>query len=86
MRPKTWTDEDNAYGLRTDVTLRLVGTYEVPTISETWGIEEGMQLQTLKVSGLKSVNNLLQRNAFVTVQQSHKNSYTDCDCRRELQS
>ena len=31
------------------------GKFEIPTISETWGIEEGMSLKTVKVSGLKSV-------------------------------
>ena len=31
------------------------GKFEIPTISETWGIEDGMKLETLKISGLKSV-------------------------------
>ena len=31
------------------------GKFELPTISETWGIEDGMKLETVKVSGLKSV-------------------------------
>ena len=31
------------------------GKYELPTISETWGMEDGMKLETLKVTGLKSV-------------------------------
>ena len=31
------------------------GKFELPTISETWGIEDGMKLETLKVSGLKTV-------------------------------
>lgn len=30
-------------------------TYELPTINETWGIEEGMKLETLKIENLKSV-------------------------------
>ncbi len=29
--------------------------FELPTISETWGIEEGMKLETLKIENLKSV-------------------------------
>ena len=29
--------------------------FELPTINETWGLEDGMKLETLKVSGLKSV-------------------------------
>ncbi len=29
--------------------------FELPTISETWGVEEGMKLETLKISPLKSV-------------------------------
>lgn len=29
--------------------------FELPTINETWGLEEGMKLETVKVSGLKSV-------------------------------
>ena len=29
--------------------------FELPTISETWGIEEGMKLETLKIGPLKSV-------------------------------
>lgn len=30
-------------------------TFELPTIDEKWGIEEGMKLETVKISGLKSV-------------------------------
>ena len=39
------------------VALALIfgGKFEIPTISETWGVEEGMSLKTVKVSGLKSV-------------------------------
>ena len=44
------------------LTLALLGaallignSFELPTINEKWGIEEGMNLETLKVSGLKSV-------------------------------
>lgn len=35
--------------------LILGNKFELPTISETWGIEEGMELQTVKVGPLKSV-------------------------------
>ena len=31
------------------------GKFEIPTISETWGVEQGMTLKTVKVSGLKTV-------------------------------
>lgn len=31
------------------------GKFEIPTISETWGVEEGMTLKTVRVSGLKTV-------------------------------
>lgn len=39
------------------VALALIfgGKFEIPTISETWGVEEGMNLKTVKVSGLKTV-------------------------------
>ena len=39
------------------VALALVfgGKFEIPTISETWGVEQGMTLKTVKVSGLKTV-------------------------------
>lgn len=34
----------------------LIGrSFELPTIDEKWGIEEGMQLETLKIENLKSV-------------------------------
>lgn len=31
------------------------GKFELPTISEQWGVEDGMKLETVKISGLKSV-------------------------------
>lgn len=34
----------------------LGGSFEVPTIDEKWGIEEGMELRTLKVENLTSVH------------------------------
>ena len=39
------------------VALALIfgGKFEIPTISETWGVEEGMNLKTVKISGLKTV-------------------------------
>ena len=44
------------------LTLALLGaaliignTFELPTINEKWGLEDGMKLETVKVSGLKSV-------------------------------
>lgn len=34
----------------------IIGSrFELPTIDESWGIEEGMKLETLKVEGLKTV-------------------------------
>lgn len=31
------------------------GSFELPTIDETWGVEEGMKLETVKIENLKSV-------------------------------
>lgn len=31
------------------------GKFEVPTINETWGVEDGMKLETVKIENLKSV-------------------------------
>ena len=37
------------------IALVVGGKFELPTISETWGIEEGMELQTVKIGPLKTV-------------------------------
>lgn len=33
----------------------ISGKFELPTINETWGVEEGMELSTLRIEGLKTV-------------------------------
>jgi len=37
------------------IALVIGGRFELPTISESWGVEEGMQLETVKIGNLKSV-------------------------------